>query len=97
MPKTIWKVISHVKGAQIGGWKSGKAVFAKNGMWRLKANEQIPENQDAQVAEILGKLSSDLNIWHQIAAKYSIDLFVGLLMNESNEGGGTVCTFTRIR
>lgn len=46
----------------------------------------MPENLDSQISELLNKLSSDLAVWKEIDSKFKIDLFVGLFMNESNEG-----------
>jgi len=77
---------SHKKGENIAGKRSENTTIAKNGMWRLIANEQKPENLDAQIIELLGKLSCELEIWREIGSKFKIDLFVGLFMTESNEG-----------
>ena len=55
-------------------------------MWRVEATECKPEKLDAQILEILGKLSSDLEVWAQLTKKFKIDLFCGLFMKESNEG-----------
>ena len=35
---------------------------------------------------MFGSLTSDLNTWRELAAKYDPDLFVGLFMKETNEG-----------
>jgi len=59
---------------------------AKFGLWRLSASDREPENLDAQIEEILDKLSPSLDVWRSIAARYKIDLFCGLFMHESNEG-----------
>jgi len=39
-----------------------------------------------QVAQILGRLSGDLEIWRSLESKYRIDLFCGLFMEGTNEG-----------
>jgi len=66
--------------------KSGREVVQKSGMWRLQARECEPEKIDAQVSEILGQLSSDLDVWQELASSYDIDLFCGLFMEQGNEG-----------
>ena len=92
VPTEITKILdceptkSHIKGENIAVNKTGKITIAKSGMWRLVASEQRPENLDAQIEELLGKLSNDLDIWQEIGSKFSVDLFVGLFMNVSNEG-----------
>jgi hypothetical protein len=77
---------SHIKGENIVGKNTGNVRITKSGMWRLNASERIPENLDAQIIEILSKLSRDLEVWKEIGSRFSIDLFVGLFMDESNEG-----------
>ncbi|MCG7932908.1 MAG: DUF4279 domain-containing protein [Candidatus Thiodiazotropha lotti] len=75
-----------VKGEVIIGKVTGRSRTAKIGMWRLEATDATPEDLDGQIAELLGKLTGNLCVWEQIAARYKIDLFCGLFMNVSNEG-----------
>jgi len=56
-------------------------------MWQLKAASCEPENLDKQVAELLAKLSPDLAVWASLSKRFEIDLFCGLFMEQSNEGG----------
>ncbi len=74
------------KGDVRTGKKTGKKYIYKFGMWSLKASEHKPENLDAQISEILNKLSSDLKIWVKITSQYKVDLFCGVFMEEGNEG-----------
>ena len=55
-------------------------------MWSLSASDSEPENIDAQVSEILAKLTDDLVAWKKLSEKHDIDLFCGLFMEASNEG-----------
>ena len=66
--------------------KPGGDVIARTGQWHLSARDMDPADIDAQVAEILTQLPSDLDVWRSLAARYEIDLFCGWFMNESNEG-----------
>jgi hypothetical protein len=59
---------------------------ARFGHWRLHAEETKPENLDAQVAEILDQLTTNLDVWHDLASRFRIDLFCGWFMEEGNEG-----------
>ncbi|MDO8652606.1 MAG: DUF4279 domain-containing protein [Undibacterium sp.] len=61
-------------------------IIRKTGMWRLDATSCTPENLDAQVAELLGKLSPDLTVWAALANDYEIDLFCGFFMKTKGEG-----------
>ena len=65
--------------------RTGERI-AKTGGWRLEATATEPENLDAQVPEILGVLTSNLDVWRALRARYRLDLFCGWFMNESNEG-----------
>jgi Domain of unknown function (DUF4279) len=78
---------SQLKGQELSG-KSGQVRTAKFGAWRLHASETSPANLDAQVAEILSKLSSDLKVWSELSAKFDVDLFCGWFMEKENEGLG---------
>lgn len=73
--------------------RKGQELQSKNGVriatfghWRLHAKETEPENLDAQVAEILGQLTSSANVWQNLTARYSVDLFCGWFMEGTNEG-----------
>jgi len=55
-------------------------------MWRLSAMDREPEDLDAQIGDLLSKLTDDLTVWTSIAERYRVDLFCGLFMREGNEG-----------
>lgn len=74
------------KGEQIIGRTTGSIRIASAGMWRLVASTREPEDLDGQIAELLAKVTDDLNVWGSIAQTYHIDLFCGLFMIGSNEG-----------
>jgi hypothetical protein len=77
---------AQTKGETIVGRDTGSARIVSTGMWRLFASKREPEDLDGQIAEILSKLTDDLNVWGSIAGTYRIDLFCGLFMGGSNEG-----------
>lgn len=91
-PASISRMLGHeptsaqVKCEEVIGPKTGQVRIAKTGMWRLDASDQVPGNLDAQVEEILGRLTPDLSVWRDISAHHSIDLFCGLFMLQGNEG-----------
>ena len=74
------------KGDEIVGQRTGKRRIAKSGMWSLCAADREPEDMDAQIQELLSQLTTDLDVWREIAAKYQIDLFCGLFMETRNDG-----------
>lgn len=41
---------------------------------------------DAQVLEILGRLTGDLEIWRELGRRFRIDVFCGAFMRKENEG-----------
>ncbi len=65
---------------------SGKERIARIGMWSLEAADRQPSDPDAQIGEILSKLSSDIEIWRSIMQRHRADIFFGLFMKEWNEG-----------
>ena len=77
---------AHIKGEQTIDKKTNRIYTAKTGMWRVTAISRQPADFDAQIDEILQKLSSDLTVWAAIGQRFEIDLFCGLFMAESNEG-----------
>jgi hypothetical protein len=91
-PKELWLLLGHepsvaeLKGQEIIGRSTGNIRVVKTGSWRLSATKQAPGNLDAQVEEILSKLSSDLNVWRKISERYRVDLFCGLFLKGGNEG-----------
>ena len=74
------------KGEIIIGKDTGKKRVAKIGLWRLSSTDREPENLDSQVAEILNKLTNDIDIWIKLSTNHKIDLFCGLFMEIGNEG-----------
>ena len=66
--------------------KSGLTRTAMFGHWRLEASTKEPENVNQQIAELLSKLTQDLQVWHDLSQRFQMDLFCGWFMKESNEG-----------
>ncbi len=75
-----------IKGEELVGRKSGTIRIAKFGMWRLESISLEPGNIDAQIQELLGKLSPSIETWREISTRFEVDLFCGLFMVRSNEG-----------
>jgi hypothetical protein len=65
---------------------SGREIVRKTGAWLLDATDAEPENIDGQVADLLARLTSDLNTWSVITQHFDVDIFCGLFMGVSNEG-----------
>ncbi len=71
---------------QVKVFQSGREVVRKSGAWFLRAATAEPENLDGQVAELMARMSSDLDIWSTVTQKYKVDLFCGWFLEDSNEG-----------
>lgn len=78
--------VGTIKGQPFSWNKKGKPRIARSGMWRLEAHEKSPGDLDAQVSELLGQLTDNMDIWRDLADKYRIDLFCGLFMESEMEG-----------
>ena len=76
--------VSYLKGQELIGSKTGIVRIAKTGSWRLSAARREPEDVEAQILEILGQLTRDLNVWESLS-RFQPDLFCGLFMGSSND------------
>lgn len=65
--------------------KTGRERTARTGSWILSIGRREPGDLDGQVEELLSSLNKDLSIWRSLG-KYQPNLFVGLFLQESNEG-----------
>jgi DNA-binding FadR family transcriptional regulator len=74
------------KGERLIHPQTGAARMATSGMWHLKAAQRSPEDLDAQINEMLSRLTGDLEIWRDLATRYDVDLFCGLFLAQWNEG-----------
>lgn len=71
-------------GQQLVG-RTGRVRIAKTGSWRLNAVRREPEDLEAQVFEILDKLTKDLSVWESLS-QFGPNLFCGIFMDSSNDG-----------
>jgi hypothetical protein len=74
------------KGDVLTGSVTGRSRIAKFGMWSLEASDQEPGSLDAQITELLGRLTPSLEVWSSISRRYDMDLFCGFFMRATNEG-----------
>ena len=72
------------KGEEIVGRSTGNIRIAPTGRWSLMAARREPEGLDAQVFEILNRLTSDLDVWQSLV-RYEPDLFCGIFMESTND------------
>lgn len=63
--------------------------IAKTGGWRLEATAREPEDLDAQVSEILSRLTSNLEAWRTLRERYRLDLILRLV--HEREQRGRIC------
>ena len=66
--------------------KSGLQRNVRTGMWSLQSKDQQPENLDGQIEEILGKLTTNMEIWQTLTRRFRVDMFCGVFMSGGNEG-----------
>jgi hypothetical protein len=64
----------------------GGELIRKTGMWLLEASRKEPEDLNAQVAEILSRLTQDIAVWRAITQEFEVDLYCGLFMETTNNG-----------
>jgi hypothetical protein len=54
--------------------------------WQYSVDRREPGDLDGQIREIFGALTDDLSAWRPLAATYKPDLFVGIFLQDENEG-----------
>jgi len=59
--------------------------YAK-GVWKIHGNEILDGNLDAEIRLLLNRLTSDLNNWKSVTARWKVDLFCGLFLERANRG-----------
>ena len=52
----------------------------------LEATETELQSFDRQIAELLGKVTSDWQVWRAIRERFEVDIYCGWFMCKSNEG-----------
>ena len=77
---------TETKGDVRVGKVSGQKWPAKSSGWRLKAPTQSDGDLDAQIAALLGQLTSDLAVWRDLTTRYKADVFCGLFMQTAGDG-----------
>ena len=65
---------------------SGRERVHRKGSWRIDSVDREPGDLDAQVVELLSKLTNDLEVWQQLTSRFKSDIFFGFFMSEGNEG-----------
>ena len=64
----------------------GAEKIAQTGQWRVRVEERSPGDLDAQVADLLTPLTTDLAVWNDLTRRFRADVFCGLFLSEFNEG-----------
>lgn len=77
--------MAYARGDEIPS-KHGAVRIAKFGFWSCAGPETEPADIDAQVAQLLQRLTPNLDVWRQLADRFQIDLFCGWFMEHLNEG-----------
>jgi len=79
-------------GSPSASWRKGDVFGVKRplrrrtGGWFLRAEKRQPGDLDGQIEEIFSKLTPEISVWRELVNRYRSDLFVGLFLEESNEG-----------
>ena len=66
--------------------RGGGELIRKTGMWLLEVPRKEPEDLNAQVAEILSRLTQDIAVWKALTQEFEVDLYCGLFMGNTNDG-----------
>lgn len=63
----------------------GTPIVRETGGWQLDAAGRPPGNLDAHVAELFGRVNSDLSAWKRLSSEYEIELWCVYFMAEPDE------------
>lgn len=66
----------------------GRPSTARTGFWHLHAADSSPCDFDAQIMALFAGLTQDLAVWADLASRFRLELFCGMIMQELNEGTG---------
>ena len=64
----------------------GREIAARQGSWRLHADDASPGDLDGRIGTILARLTADLSVWRDLSRRYQCDVFCGLFLRDGNEG-----------
>lgn len=76
---------AHCKG-DVERTRDARVLVRKTGMWLLEAAPREPADLNAQIAEILSRLTQDIAVWSALSQEFEIDICCGLFMVNTNEG-----------
>jgi hypothetical protein len=68
----------------------------RQGFWILDHHEHSAEGIEGQINHLFGKLTTDIQVWHEITQAYHVDLFCGVFMDYANEGFSLSSTTTQL-
>ncbi|SRR5579885_484625 len=58
----------------------------RQGKWLLRIEHRTGTTLEAVIDELLDRVTGDLSVWADLTARFEVDLFCGLQMNEWNRG-----------
>lgn len=76
---------SHAKGDRNIGKAGREYAPWKSGIWLVSTEHQSPGDIDKQTSDLLGRMTSDLGIWRELASRFRLDLYCGLFLALDNE------------
>ena len=65
--------------------REGTQLVRRTGLWLLEAPARKPEDLNSQVAEILARLTQDIDVWKALTREFEVDLYCGLFMASTND------------
>lgn len=64
----------------------GGEHVAPYGKWLLQEDECCPGDLDGQIQRLLGRVSAESSVWHDLVSRFRTDLFCGIFVQQWNEG-----------
>ena len=66
----------------------GTPITAKTGFCHYRTAAMQPGDFDKQIKQLFDGLSSETDVWLQLARRFKVELFCGAFLDEPNQGTG---------
>lgn len=76
---------SYSQGDEHVGGKGRVFAPRRTGAWIVGTEHQSPGDFDRLTADLLGRMTPDLSVWHGLSARFQLDLYCGLFLALTNE------------
>lgn len=63
-------------------------ITARQGGWKLWIEQENGNQLDRQIGELLHRTRSDIEVWHDLTRRFTVDIQCGVWLDEAGQGFG---------